>query len=329
MLMLQNENAIKQKKSKNGFYQKAMEFPLVIALVLLVVVFYLMEPRFLSQRNIFNIILQVSILAPIAIGQTLVILTGGIDISVGSILAFSSAVGAGLLLGGTNILLCCLVAILIGAGLGLVNGAVISYLSVPPIIATLGMMSIARGLQLTYTLGATLYSFPSAFRYLGTALWFGIPAPIYFVVVIFALFFLIMKYSVLGRSIYAVGGNPQAARISGISIEKVTLWVYSLAGVLTAVAGLLQLMRLDAAETSAGQGIEMEAIACVVIGGTSLAGGRGSVLKTALGTLVYGVILNGLNIIGVNPFVQKVVIGSLIIGAVAIDCVVRKMEKSK
>ena len=293
------------------------EYPLLIALVALIVVFAVINPRFISQRNVFNIILQVSILAPVAIGMTLVILTGGIDLSVGSVLAFTSAVGAGMMLQGNNILLSCLFAIALGASLGLVSGSIISFLKVPPLIATLGMLSAARGMQLTYTLGATLYSFPPSFRYLGTALWLGIPAPIYLVIAIFIIFILIMKYTTLGRSIYAVGGNAEAARISGISIRKVTLATYSIAGAMVAIGGLLQLMRIDAAETSAGTGLELEAIAAVVIGGTSLSGGRGSVFKTALGTAVYGVILNGLNIIGVNPFFQKIVIGALIVGAVS------------
>lgn len=329
MLMLQNNVIINEKQSKRGIFGKMSEFSLLVALVILIIVFYIMEPRFLSERNVYNIILQVSILAPIAIGQTLVILTGGIDLSVGSILAFSQAVGAGLLLGGNNIFLSCLASIFIGMGLGLINGMLISYLKLPPLIATLGMMSIARGLQMTWTLGATIYSLPEAFRYLGTAFWLGVPAPIYLVIAIFILFYLIMKYTVLGRSIYAIGGNPQAAIISGISAKKVTLWVYTICGFMTALAALLQLMRLNAHEASAGQGLELETIACVVIGGTSLAGGRGSVLKTAIGTLVYGVILNGLNIIGVNPFVQKTVIGSLIIFAVFLDIFLRELGKRK
>lgn len=304
-------------------WQNVLEYPLVFALLGLIALFYYLEPRFLSQRNVFNIILQISILAPVAIGETLVILTGGIDLSVGSVLAVSSAVCAGMLLAGYPIPVCVVVALAIGGGLGLCNGLGISWLRLPPLIATLAMLSIARGMQLTYTLGATIYSFPEKFRYLGVARWFGIPAPIYLVIAMFVLFHLVMKYTVLGRSIYAVGGNREAARISGISIQKVILSVYTLSGILTAMGGLLLIMRMDAAETSAGQGLELEAIAAVVIGGTSLAGGRGSVLRTGMGTLLYGVILNGLNIVGVNPFVQRIVIGLLIAAAVAVDCLIR------
>jgi ribose transport system permease protein len=318
-----------ETNNKKGFLNKIGNFSMLIALLILICLFYILQPRFLSERNIYNIVLQVSILAPISIGMTMVILTGGIDLSVGSVLAFSQAVCAGLLLGGTNILLCCLVAIVIGTFLGLVNGLFIVGLRLPPFIATLGMMSIARGLQMTWTLGATLYSFPKAFSYLGTAHWFGVPAPIYLVIAVFIIFHFIMKYTILGRSIYAIGGNPQAARISGISINKVTIMVYTVCGLMVALGGLLQLMRLDAHESSAGNGMELEAIACVVIGGTSMAGGSGSILKTALGTLVYGVIINGLNIVGVNPFIQKTVIGLLIVFAVAVNTNLGRLGKQK
>jgi ribose transport system permease protein len=315
--------SVKKQFFQSKFGKVLMDCPLLFALIALILLFYFINARFLSRQNVFNIILQSSILAPVAIGMELVILTGGIDLSVGSILAFSSAYAAGMLLSGFNILLAVLIALLIGTILGLVNGLTVSYLKIPPLIATLGMMSIARGLQLTHTLGATLYSFPKAFSYIGTALWLGVPAPIYLVIIVFILFHLIMKYTTLGRSIYAIGGNAEAARISGISVRKTILFTYAISGLLTAVGGLLLLARMDAAESSAGQGLEMEAIAAVVIGGTSLTGGRGTVLKTALGTLIYGVIINGLNIIGVNPFVQKIVIGLLILGAVGADCVLR------
>lgn len=324
--MIKSQN---KKYNYRRMFNRINEFSLFIAMIILIIAFYLIEPRFLSQRNIYNIILQVSILAPISIGMTLVVLTGGIDLSVGSILAFSQAIAAGLLLSGQNILFSCLVSIVIGALLGMINGLTISFLQLPPLIATLGMMSIARGLQMTYTLGSTLYSFPESFRYLGTAYWLGIPAPIYLTFVIFFVFHFIMKYSIIGRSIYAIGGNPEAAIISGISLNKVRIWVYTACGVLTSFAAILQLMRVNAHEASAGLGIELDVIACVVIGGTSLAGGRGSILKTALGTLVYGVIINGLNIIGVNPFIQKTVIGALIIFAASLDTNLQRFIQRK
>jgi len=309
-------------------HSRFSEYSLLFALVALMGIFYLIEPRFLSKRNIFNIILQISIIAPLAIGQTLVILTGGIDLSVGSILAASSAIGAGLLLTDYNVLLCSIVAIAVGTGLGLFNGLTISFLKLPPLIATLGMLSIAKGLMLTYTLGATLYSFPKSFRYLGESLWFGIPAIIYLIIGIFIMFHLITKYTTLGRSIYAIGGNPIAAKVSGISLRKITLLVYTISGALAALGGLLLLIRMNAFSTSAGEGMELDTIAAVVIGGTSLTGGHGSIFMTATGCLIYGIILNGLNIIGVNPFIQRIVIGAIIIGAVAVDRVTRNKSEN-
>lgn len=320
---LQNES--KDEFSLKKFIDKSM---LIIVLIIFVIIFSIMEPAFISQRNVFNIILQVSILSPIAIGMTLIILTGGIDLSVGSVLSFSQAVCAGLLLGGKNMFLCVLVAVIIGLGLGLANGLMIAFLKLPPFIATLGMMSMARGFQQMYTMGSTIYNMPEKFRYLGVAYWFGVPAPIFLVILIFIIFALIMKYTVFGRSVYAVGGNPQAARISGISINKITISVYTIGGLLVALAGVLQLIRLNAHESSAGMNMELDAIACVVIGGSSMSGGRGSVVKTAVGTLIYGVIINGLNIAGVSPFVQKSVIGALIICAVTLDTLVRDRGKA-
>ena len=318
-----------QSKDKSGFNVKKIldQSMLVIVLIVFIIIFSIMEPAFISQRNIFNIILQVSILSPIAIGMTLVILTGGIDLSVGSVLAFSQAVCAGMLVAGQNMFLAVLVTILIGVGLGLANGMMVAFLKLPAFIATLGMMSMARGFQQMYTMGSTIYNMPEPFRYLGTAYWFGVPAPIFLVIAAFIIFALIMKYTTFGRSVYAVGGNPQAARISGISINKVTVQVYTVAGFLVALAALLQLTRLNAHESSAGNAMEMDVIACVVIGGTSMTGGRGSIAKTAIGTLIYGVIINGLNIAGVSPFIQKSVIGALIIIAVTLDTLVRNRGK--
>jgi len=319
-------NALANTKKK-GFGSFIDKFALVIALIVLLIVFQALNNTFLSQRNVYNIILQVSTLAPVAIGMTLVILTGGIDLSVGSVLAFSQAILSSMLIAGINPFLCCLVALAIGIGLGCANGLMIAFLKLPPFIATLGMMSMARGLQQMWTLGSTMYNFPESFRYLGTGYWFGVPIPIFLTIAVFVIFILIMRYTTLGRSIYAVGGNPQAARISGISNRKVTVSVYSLTGLLVGFAAIIQLMRLNAHQSSAGEAMEMDAIACVVIGGCNMAGGRGSVVMTAVGTLIYGVILNGLNITGVNPFVQKFVIGALVVGAVTLDTMVRNRGK--
>ncbi len=300
--------------------------PLILALFILIILFFTAEPRFLSERNIYNIFLQISILTPVAIAETLVILTGGIDLSVGSVLAVTSAICAGMLKSGNSILVACSVAILIGIALGGINGVNVVFLKIPPLVATLGMMGIAKGLQLTYTLGSTIYPLPENFRYLATNTWIRVPAIIFIVIIIFIIFILIMRYTTLGRSIYAIGGNSLAAKISGISVRRNTVFVYMLSGMMTSIGGIILLMRMNAAESSAGSGLEMDAIAAVVIGGTSLSGGRGSMVKTGFGILIYGVILNGLNIVGVNPFFQRIVVGILIIFAVAIDSLLKKKE---
>lgn len=308
-------NVAEKKKRKIQF----RDISLLIALAALILFFYVMEHRFLQIQNIYNIILQISTLTPLTIGMTMVILTGGIDLSVGSVMAFSQCYMAGMMLQGKSPILAIIVCLIIALVMGCCNGLMISFLRMPPFIATLGMMSIGRGMQLTHTLGATLYNYPDSFRKIATGTVGTIPIPVFIVIALYIIFHLIMKYTVFGRSVYAIGGNAQAARISGINVEKITTLVYSIAGLLTGVAGIIQLARLNASDSSTGDGIEMDAIAAVVIGGTSMSGGKGSVLKTAIGTLVYGVILNGLNVAGVSPFIQKTVIGALILFAVFLD----------
>jgi ribose transport system permease protein len=310
----------------NVVFKVIRKTPLFLALIMLILFFFYMERRFLSERNIYNIFLQISILTPVAIGQLLVILTGGIDLSVGSILAISSAVCAGMMKAGNDIYLSCIVAILIGTTLGIINGINVVLLKLTPLVATLGMMGIAKGMQLSYSLGSTIYPMPDKFRYLAMNTWLRIPGIIYLIVVIFIIFILIMRYTILGRSIYAIGGNSLASKISGVPVKLVTFGVYAISGIMSSIGGLILLMRMNAAESSAGSGLEMDAIAAVVIGGTSLSGGRGSVIKTGIGILIYGIILNGLNIIGISPFIQRIVVGLLIIFAVAIDSLVRAKE---
>ena len=323
---IQKSNILVRNAIGKKYFKMLKQAPIVFALVLLVLLFFTLEPRFLSERNIYNIFLQISILTPLAIGETMVILLGGIDLSVGSVMAVSSAVCAGLLASGNGILVAVGAAMLIGLTLGAMNGFNIVVLKIPPLVATLGMMGIARGLQLTYTMGSTIYPLPEAFRYLATNTWFRVPAIIYFVIAIFLLFVWIMKYTTLGRSIYSIGGNPLAAKISGISVKRDKFLVYMLSGLMTSIGGLVLLMRMNAAESSAGEGLELEVIAAVVIGGTSLVGGRGSILKTGIGIIIYGVILNGLNIIGVNPFFQRIVVGLMIIFAVSVDSLLKQKE---
>jgi ribose transport system permease protein len=305
-------------------------FQSLIALAVMVGLMTLLSDRFLTQENTLNILRQISINLCLSIGMTLVILTGGIDLSVGSVLAVSGVVMAGLLKNGIpletqNILVeftvfgAVLAGLLVGFLLGLFNGLVITRLKVPPFVATLGMLSIARGLTNLWTGGFPITGLGKTFGFFGTGRWCGVPMPVWISGALVAVFAVFLRHTRWGRYIYAVGGNERAALLSGLSTDRVKWLVYSLAGTLSAVAGLIATARIDSATPSAGFGYELDSIAAVVIGGTSLSGGRGSVLGTVLGCLIIGVLNNGLNLLSVSPFWQQVVKGLVILVAVAID----------
>ena len=212
-----------------------------------------------------------------------------------------------------------LAALLVGGILGAFNGWMVTRFKVPPFVATLGMMTIARGLTMLYTGGFPITGLGKSFQFLGTGWLLGIPMPVWVAALIIAFFAFYMKKTPTGRYIYAIGGNPRASLLSGIRVDRIILWVYTLAGLLSAVAGLLVTARLDSAQPNAGTGYELDAIAAVVIGGTSLSGGKGSVLGTVVGALIIGVLNNGLVLLNVSPFWQQVIKGFVILGAVIID----------
>ena len=309
------------------------QFQSVAALVLMVVALSL-HPQssgtFLSQSNAVNVLLQISVNLCLSVGMTLVIVSGGIDLSVGSVLAFSGAIAAGLLKDGIALpalgvvvqftVLGALVAgLAVGALLGWFNGWVITRFKLPPFVATLGMLSIARGLTQLWTKGFPVTGLGADFAVIGTGRWLGVPTPVWVSALVVALGVVMTRHLVLGRYIYAVGGNETAARLSGLSIQRIKLAVYALGGALAGVAGLLLTARLDSATPSAGIGYELDSIAAVVIGGTSLSGGRGSVCGTVLGCLIIGVLNNGLVLLEVSPFWQQVIKGVVILAAVALD----------
>jgi len=285
---------------------------------------------FFTPDNALKVLLQISINLCLSIGMTLVILSGGIDLSVGSILALSGAVAAGLLKGGIPLgvfgvileptaLGAIVAGLSVGLALGFFNGLVITRFRLPPFVATLGMMSAARGLTQLYTRGHPITDLGSDFRFIGTGRWLGVPMPVWISAALVAVFVFVTRRTCFGRYLYAVGGNPQAARLSGLYVDHIKRRVYTLGGALAAVAGLLLSARLDAATPIAGFGYELDSIAAVVIGGTSLSGGRGSIGGTVLGCLTIGVLNNGLVLLGVPSDWQQVVKGLVIILAVAID----------
>ena len=302
----------------------------LIALIVMVVALSLLSDKFLTLANQRNILLQISVNLCLSIGMTLVILTGGIDLSVGAILALAGAVAAGLLKNGLvlkafGVVLqftsfgAIIAGTLTGLALGLFNGFVITRFRLPPFVATLGMLSIGRGLTMLWTGGFPVTDLGPRFGFIGSGMFLGIPMPVWISAALVVLFYIVSQRTALGRYIYAVGGSERATAFSGINVDHLKLWVYALGGALAAVAGLVVTARLDAADPKAGLGYELDSIAAVVIGGTSLSGGRGSILGTVLGCLIIGVLNNGLFLLDVSPFWQQVVKGFVILAAVALD----------
>ena len=292
-----------------------------IALLVVTAGLAVMSPDFLTVANLLNVMRQVSINALIAFGMTLVILLGGIDLSVGSILALSSVFTATLISRGTDPVVATLVGIASGAVMGAANGLVIAKGKVAPFIATLGTMTILRGLALVLSNGSPVTGINSDFF---TMLGGGyvanlIPIPVIWMALMFAVIWFVLKKTVFGRHVYAVGGNEEASRLSGVSVDGVKIWVYTLSGAMSAMAGIILTSRLNSAQPTAGAGYELDAIAAVVLGGTSLTGGRGWIFGTLVGALLIGVLNNGLNLLGVSSFYQQVIKGVVILLAVLID----------
>nr|WP_188111567.1 ribose ABC transporter permease [Streptococcus sp. 1032] len=298
------------------------ELTTVIALIILMVVITIINSNFLTANNLLNLLLQVTSNALIAFGMTFVILTGGIDLSVGSILALSSALTAGLLGSGMPVTLAILISLILGCILGMMNGLLISYGKLAPFIVTLATMTIFRGATLVYTNGNPItkgLSDTFLFQFLGQGYIVGIPFPVIIMFIVFIVLYVLLHKTAFGKSVYAIGGNEKAAYISGVKLNKVKIIIYSISGIMASISGLIITSRLSSAQPTAGASYEMDAIAAVVLGGTSLSGGKGRILGTLIGALIIGVLNNGLNIIGVSAFWQQVVKGVVILIAVLID----------
>jgi len=315
---------------KKNYRQSLARFQSLIALIILCLVISLLSDKFLTSTNAWNVMRQISVNICISVGMTLVVLTAGIDLSIGSVLALCGAITAGLLKNGIEvpssnlyigftILGATVAGLLAGALIGWFNGWTITKFKVPPFVATLAMLTIARGLTMLWTKGFPITGLGENFAHLGTGWFLGIPLPVWISGIIVFIAVIITNKTKLGRYIYAIGGNENAATLSGINIKRIKIAVYTIAGALAAVGGLLVTSRLDAAQPNAGTGYELDSIAAVVIGGTSLSGGRGSVLGTVLGAVIIGVLNNGLVLLNVSPFWQQVVKGFVILTAVVID----------
>jgi len=306
------------------------KFQSLIAILLLSALLALLTDNFLTTENIWNVLRQISVNVCISVGLTLVILTAGIDLSVGSVLAFGGAVTAGLLQNGVEVPVfnlfieftvmgAIIAGLLVSTFLGWFNGIAVTKFKIPSFIDTLAMLTMARGLTMLWTGGFPITGLGDPFTFIGTGWFLGVPMPVWITVIVVGLAMILTNKTKLGRYIYAIGDNEEAAYLSGINVKKVKMIVYSLGGLLAGAGGLIVTARLDSAQPNAGFGYELDAIAAVVIGGTSLYGGRGTIIGTVLGALLIGILNNGLVLLNVSPFWQQVIKGLVILIAVGLD----------
>jgi len=299
-------------------------FGTVAGLIGLCLLLWILTPHFLTVANALNVMEQTSINAIVAIGMTFVIISGGIDLSVGSLVAVSGVVLASALKAGWSIPLAIAAGLGVGAATGLLNGLVIAFGRLPPFIMTLGMMSVARGAALLMTDGRPISGFDASFRSIATGRIVGVPAPIVLTLALYAIAHFVLSRTRFGRYVYGIGGNEEATRLSGVNVRFHKTMVYVVSGVMSAIAAMLLTARLNSAQPIAGIMYELDAIAAVVIGGTSLSGGEGHLGGTLIGALTMGVLRNGLNLLGVSSFLQQLVIGVVIIVAVLVDIMVKE-----
>lgn len=311
-------------KPKEILMNILQHYSMPIVLLIMVILMTILSPQFLEPRNLLNVVRQISIIAIVAFGETLVIITSGIDLSTGSVIALVSVITASLAHPGQHMLVVpILVGILAGAVMGFINGIIVSR-DIPPFIATLGMMTAARGAALIYSGGRPITGFTPAFDFIGRGYILGIPVPIFILAVIAVIAHILLRRTKFGKYVYAIGGNEQAAIISGINVKKYKVLTYVFSGVMAATAGILLTSRLSAGQPTAGQGYELDAIASVVIGGTSLNGGVGTISGTVIGALIMGVLNNGLDLLHISAYWQQIVKGIIIVGAVFMDKLRRK-----
>lgn len=299
------------------------KFQSIIGLVVYSLIVSLINERFLTSGNILNVLRQTSINSIIAAGMSFVIITGGIDLSVGSTLALSGAVAASLFAMGIHPIFALSAALAVGAGIGFINGVAIAKGKLQPFIVTLATMTIFRGATMVFTDGkpisAGFEKNADVLAYIGNGYLFGIPFPIILMIVVFIVGFFILTQTTFGRYVYALGGNEDATKLSGVNTDRVKILVYTISGFLAAVAGIIITARLSSAQPTAGNGYELDAIAAVVLGGTSLSGGVGSILGTVTGALIIGVLNNALNLMNVSSYYQLLAKGVVILIAVLID----------
>ncbi|HEM8131508.1 TPA: ribose ABC transporter permease [Providencia stuartii] len=300
-----------------------MEQKSLIALLVLIAIVSSLSPNFFTLNNLFNILQQTSVNAIMAVGMTLVILTSGIDLSVGSLLALTGAVAASMVGADVNAFVSVAGALALGAAIGACTGVIVAKGKVQAFIATLVMMLLLRGVTRVYTDGSPINTGFSdnadLFGWFGIGRPFGIPTPVWLMIIVFAAAWYLLHHTRLGRYIYALGGNEAATRLSGINVDRIKIIVYALCGLLAALASVIEVARLSSAQPMAGNGYELDAIAAVVLGGTSLAGGKGRIVGTLIGALILGFLNNGLNLLGISSNYQMIVKAVVILLAVLVD----------
>ncbi|MBZ4683332.1 MAG: ribose transport system permease protein [Fusobacteriaceae bacterium] len=315
-----NKKSLNVFKNKNDFLKQTRP---LIGLIIFSIIISMLSDRFLTTSNIFNILRQTAINAIMAVGMTFVILKGGIDLSVGSIFAFSGAVTAYLVGKNISVFIAVLSGLLVGLIIGVLNGYIISKGKLQPFIVTLATMTIFRGATLVFTNGKPISAgFEKnglLFSDIGNGYTLGIPNPILIMILVFIIGYFILMHTSIGRYIYAIGGNEEATKLSGINVHRVKLFVYGISGLLAALSGIIITSRLSSAQPTAGSGYELDAIAAVVLGGTSLSGGVGSILGTIVGALIIGILNNSLNLLNVSSYYQLLAKGLVILIAVLVD----------
>ncbi len=321
-------NRIELQKNRNAKIDWSSAGILII-LAAMIILFGIMNPKFFTPKNLGNILRQISIVGICAVGMTAVILTGGIDLSVGSVIGITAVSGAMMLSSGMPIPIAIVLVILIGATAGGFNAFCVNIFGIPPLITTLGSMTALRGLIYVITGGKSVYGIPASFKFIGQGDIFIIPVSAIIMVIVFILGYVILNNTVFGRRIYGIGGNFEAARLSGIKVKLELAKVYIYAGMLSAIAGLVLMSKVNSGQPSAGDGYEMDIITAVVLGGVSVSGGEGKLIKVIIGVVFMGVLANGMMMLNIGEFQQRLVKGLVLIFAVALDIVSKNYSDTR
>jgi ribose transport system permease protein len=304
-------------KNSKTLQNYLLDYGIVVVLIALLVLFSLLSDRFLSTSTLFTIMRQVSITGIISVGMTFVMLTGGIDLSVGAVAGLTSVIAAVLMVSGVPVALACALCLLLAIGFGYINGFAVNVFNIPPLIGTLGTMTSLRGVAYLISNGVPVYGFPASVKSFAQGNLWSVPYPVILMVAIFVLGWFILARTRLGRYIYGVGGNEEASHLSGVSVTRIKYIVYCISGFLAGVAGLVLLSRTNSGQPSAGGGYEMDAITAVVLGGVLITGGKGNIWLVIVGVLIMGTLSTGMVMNNINDYVQQVIKGLVLIGGVA------------